>query len=407
MKLRVCLAAWLIHCVAVALPLACADNRVLVIGIDGAGGSFLNNANTPYIDALIANGAVRYDFLNEGALIPNPPSGYGASGVSWSTIVTGASAAHHGVIDNSFVGSRYDLYPHFFKHVKDHDPTKFTASIVNWAPINQLILANQYANLEQNFPQDTSVRNATVSLLNGGDPDAIFLHFDQVDAAGHTYGWGTAPYYVALQNVDSLIGSIMSALNARPGVVAGSENWLVLVTADHGGQGTGHHAGQGLINWEVPFVVSGDSVPVGTQLGQGTLRDVVPTALWHLGIDPFALNLDGTVRGLAVNPPNGIVADLNQDGIVAGDGTGPAATDDVSAFVAGWLSDGGGGIAERYARGDLNFDGITDLGDWGILNRVNSSMAAAALARLSGVPEPISLLLFIMGVVPVVVRIRR
>jgi hypothetical protein len=142
-------------------------------------------------------------------------------------------------------------------------------------------------------------------------------------------------------------------------------------------------------------------------LGQGTLRDVVPTALWHLGIDPFALNLDGTVRGLAVNPPNGIVADLNQDGIVAGDGTGPAATDDVTAFVAGWLSEGGGGIAERYARGDLNFDGITDLGDWGILNRVNSSMAAAALVRLSGVPEPTSLLLFILGVVPVVARIRR
>jgi hypothetical protein len=384
-----------------------ADNRVLVIGIDGAGGSFLNNANTPTIDSLIANGAVRYNFLNEGALVPNPPSGYGASGVNWSTITTGASAAHHGVVDNSFAGSRYDLYPHFFKYVKEHDVSKHTASIVNWDPINTLILANQYADLEQQFPgSDTSVRTATVNLLNNGDPDVIFLHFDQVDAAGHNYGWGSLQYNLAIQNVDSLIGNLISALNARPGVVAGTENWLVIITADHGGQGTGHHAGQGLINWEVPFVISGNSVPDGVQLGQGTLRDVVPTALWHLGIDPYSLGLDGGVRGVNVGPPNGVVADLNQDGVVAGDGTGPATTDDVTAFVTGWMSVGTGSIVDRYARGDINFNGITDLGDWAILNRENSALAATAMRRLSGAPEPTTCMLVVLAF-PQVMLLRR
>ncbi|MEX2306006.1 MAG: alkaline phosphatase family protein [Pirellulales bacterium] len=385
--------------------LAAADNRVLVIGIDGAGGSFLNNANTPAIDALIANGAVGYDFLNEGALVPNPPSGYGASGVNWSTIVTGASAAHHGVIDNSFAGSRFNLYPHFFMYVKDYDPAKYTASIVNWEPINTQILANQYANLEQQFPgSDTAVRTATVNLLNSGDPDVIFLHFDQVDGAGHTYGWGSPQYYIAIQNVDTLIGNILSAVNARPGVVAGTENWLVIITADHGGQGTGHNAGQGLINWEVPFVISGNSVPDGAQLDQGTLRDVVPTALWHLGIDPFSLGLDGTVRGLIVNPPNGVFADLNQDGVVAGNGTGPAATDDVTTFVSGWLTVGGGSIVERYSRGDINFDGITDLSDWAILNRESSSLGAAVMLRLSNVPEPTTFMLILFVLPQAIMR---
>lgn len=372
-----------------------ADNRVLVIGIDGAGGRFLANANTPNINTLVANGSVRYDFLNEGALVPNPPAGYGASGVNWSTITTGASAAHHGVVDNSFAGNRFDLYPHFFKYIKDFAPTKYTASIVNWEPINTQILANQYANLEQQFPgSDAAVRTATVNLLSGGNPHAIFLHFDQVDGAGHSYGWGSTQFYAAIQTVDSLIGNIMTALNARPGVVAGTENWLVIITADHGGQGTSHNASQGLVNWEVPFVVSGNSVPNGVQLGQGTLRDVVPTALWHLGIDPFALGLDGTVRGLAVGPPNGIIADLNQDGVVSGDGRGPAATDDVTTFVAGWLTTGGGSIAERYARGDINLDGITNLADWAILNRENAALGAAVLRRLSGVPEPATFLMF-------------
>jgi hypothetical protein len=411
MKFLVCRFALLVLCGLIPVALAGADNRVLVIGIDGAGGSFLRDANTPYLDALAAQGGVSYNFLNEGALVPNPPPGFGASGVNWSTITTGVSAADHGVTDNSFAGSRFGEWPHFYKYVKDHNPALYTASIVNWAPINQQILANQYANLEQQFSSDTSVRNATANLLTGGNPHAIFVHFDQVDAAGHTYGWDSPQYFAAISNVDSLIGGpagILPALNARPGVVSGAENWLVIVSADHGGQGTGHDASQGLINWEVPFVVSGPSVPNGIALPQGTLRDVVPTALWHLGIDPFALNLDGTVRGLAIGPPNGIVADLNQDGMVSGNGTGPAATDDVTVFVSGWLTTGGGSIAQRYARGDLNFDGITDIADWAILNRENSSLGAAAFARLAKVPEPATWLVLVLFVFPqLITRARR
>lgn len=389
------LACWASAVVAMAsLSAFAAEPLVLVIGIDGAGGSYLQAANTPNIDALIEKGTVRYDFTNEGGLVENPPAGYGASGVNWSTIATGASAAHHGVVDNSFSGNKFNSYPHFFKYVQDHDPASYRASIVSWEPINSAILANPFASLERQFPglssaqQDALVRDTTIDLMRNGDPDVTFLHFDQVDGAGHASGWGGPQYNAALQTVDAYIGSIMAEINARPGVISGEEDWLVILTADHGGLGLGHDASQGAINWEVPFIVSGDSVADGAKLGRGTLRDVVPTALWHLGIDPFALGLDGTVRGLAVDPPNGIVGDLNQDGAVTGDGTGPTAEDDVSAFVANWLVVGGGGIAERYGRGDLNFDGVTDLGDWAILNSANRSAGAAAFRAVVGVPEP-------------------
>jgi hypothetical protein len=248
------------------------------------------------------------------------------------------------------------------------------------------------------------------NLLFSGDPHAVFVHFDQVDAAGHSFGWGSPQYDAAINNVDTLVGGpggLIPALSARPGVASGTENWLVIITSDHGGQGTGHDASQGLINWEVPFVVSGPSVPDGVSLPQGTLRDVVPTALWHMGIDPFALTLDGTVRGLTVSPPNGIVADINQDGIVSGNGQGPAAADDVTAFVSGWLTAGIGSITQRYGRGDLNFDGITDLADWAILNRENPSLGAAAFARLAHVPEPTTCFLLIVSIAPALIMLRR
>jgi hypothetical protein len=367
--------------------IASADPRVLIVGIDGAAGRYLRDANTPNIDALVAHGAGNYQFLNEGALVTNPPSGYGASGVNWSTIATGASAAHHGVVDNSFAGNHFDRYPHFFKYLKDLNSALFTASIVDWGPVNEEILADQYADLEISNVSDAAVRDATVNLLQTGDPDAIFLHFDQVDAAGHSIGWGSAPYFTAIQNVDGLIGNVMAALNARPGVVNGSEDWLVLVTADHGGEGTSHFASQGLINWEVPFIVSGDSVPAGTLLPQGTLRDVATTALWHMGVDPFGAAVDGHVRGIPFGPPNGLAGDVNQDGVIAGNGTGPAATDDVTAFVQGWLSSGHTSVLDAFTHGDLNLDRTTDLRDWIILNRLDPAMGLAAQALLAA-PEP-------------------
>jgi hypothetical protein len=164
-----------------SLPAFAADPRVLVIGIDGAGGRYLPAADTPHIDALIENGTARYDFYNEGGLVENPPPGYGASGVNWSTIVTGASAAHHGVIDNSFAGSKFNNHPHFFKYIKDHNSDLYRASMVSWEPINSQILADQFASLERQFPgltsaqQDALVRDTTMpssSILTRSMPPA-------------------------------------------------------------------------------------------------------------------------------------------------------------------------------------------------------------------------------------------
>lgn len=393
--------------VALAAQGVAADNRVLVIGIDGAGGQYLPQASTPALDALATAGAARYDFLNEGALVESAPGPYGASGVNWSTILTGASAAHHGVSDNSFGGSNFDEFPHFFQLAKQHDSSLTTVSLVNWTPINTYITPDSYADIENGYDtgtvgeQDQAVANDAAVLLTYGDPDVMFLHFDQVDHAGHAHSWGSSEHLSAIETVDALVGGVVDAVNARPGVVAGEEDWLILVTADHGAAPGefSHYAGQGESNWEVPFIASGPSVASGSSLQQGTLRDVAATALWHLGVDPFAAGLDGTIRGLEAPAPNGVAGDINQDGVLWGDGSGSAATDDVTAFIENWLVSGAGGMEDRYRRGDLNFDGVTDLSDWALLNKLSPAAGQAALRGLSGAaPEPCSALLLLAGV---------
>jgi hypothetical protein len=92
-------------------------------------------------------------------------------------------------------------------------------------------------------------------------------------------------------------------------------------------------------------------------------------------------------------------ADINQDGIVAGDGTGPPEFDDITAFILGWGTSGHSTNLERLMHGDINLDGRTSLADWQFLvdaldQAQGSNLAdGLSLASLLGgagaqVPEP-------------------
>ena len=103
------------------------------------------------------------------------------------------------------------------------------------------------------------------------------------------------------------------------------------------------------------------------------------------------------------HPNYSTVGDVNLDGIVSGNGSGPTVTDDVSAFIAGWgnvnLVDGTPkGTITSWKKGDLNRNGITDVNDFLLLRgALNTPISGAVLQSLFGsttipgvgaVPEP-------------------
>lgn len=103
------------------------------------------------------------------------------------------------------------------------------------------------------------------------------------------------------------------------------------------------------------------------------------------------------------------MGDINLDGQVLGDGTGSAASDDVTAFVEGWLEDNSTGIGNivSWQKGDLSLDGKTDLTDFLLMRNAllgaGSGAGASALSSLLGmgpvatVPEPSSAALLLVG----------
>jgi glucose/arabinose dehydrogenase len=121
------------------------------------------------------------------------------------------------------------------------------------------------------------------------------------------------------------------------------------------------------------------------------------------GPDRFNFNdgTDSVIYKLVApsGPPNGIVGDVNQDGRVFGDGTGPADTDDLTAFKAGWYTTGHSTILDKYTHGDLNLDGTTNLADYYLM--YNAYLAAGGSAadfdRALGVPEPSTWIMALAG----------
>ena len=226
------------------------SKKVLVIGIDGCMPSALVVAQTPNLDALMANGTYSLDARNERTTM---------SGPSWSSILTGAWEEKHMVADNSFSGARYDLYPHFFKRVKDKYPDSRLVSICEWGPINDYI-ASDHADIVKGSSEAGETATKAAAEMGVDQLTAMFLHFDGPDHAGHSTGFSpdNQVYLKSIEEVDQAIGEVITAMKSRADYAL--EDWAIIVTTDHGGIGYSH-GGDSDEERNVFLIVSGDNIP--------------------------------------------------------------------------------------------------------------------------------------------------
>lgn len=262
------------------------QKRVLVIGIDGCRPNALWLATTPNLDRLKAAGAFTDDAR---AVLPT------SSGPNWASLLTGVEPAKHGVHDNTFVGANFATFPHFFVRLKEKRPSTFAASFTQWDRIATDIVAG--ADLSLGGLTDEEVALQAASLLNTGQPQVVFLHLNDVDAAGHAFGFNASvpEYLAAVEATDTRVGIVINALNQRTSVGMNRyEDWLVVVTTDHGGLDF-DHGGSSLPEQRTWLTLSGPSIQEGLLITNPVdIVDISATVLDHLGIalDP-TWGLDG------------------------------------------------------------------------------------------------------------------
>lgn len=90
-----------------------------------------------------------------------------------------------------------------------------------------------------------------------------FLHVSLPDAAGHAHGFMGKDYLAAVQQTDKLLGTLLNTIKGNSSL---RKHMLVVLTADHGGNGASHSDKTSLQNYRIPFMAWGAGVPAGKDL---------------------------------------------------------------------------------------------------------------------------------------------
>lgn len=277
-----------------------APKKVLLIGLDGVRVDILAAVNTPVIDSLAATGF----FSDEAQMRDRTMSGPG-----WSSMVIGARTEKHLVDGNDFTGNDYATYPDFLTRIEQIRPELNTLAVLDWPPLGTTDsggpLFSDAIDVKINFDGETDGYGladslsvaAAVEQLRTTDVDAAFVYLGDADVVAHDTNSRSAEYKASIERADAQVGQLLNALRDRP-TYAG-EDWLILLSTDHGRNDAGGHGGRSPSEKTIFFLASGPSVEPGTTDRPPEIVDVAVTAYAHLGLGPDpAWDLDGEVRGL-------------------------------------------------------------------------------------------------------------
>ena len=162
-----------------------AAQKSLLIGIDGVQLERLQALNTPNMARLQINRSYTGGIEGEAS----QQSTY--SGPGWATILTGTWVQKHQITSNSS-GLASQNYPSIFKRLKQSNTNLKVASITHWDAINLQFFPNDVSqiNLVQSGLSDADVVTKAIEFMGAGG-DFTFVHLDDPDHTGHTYGFGT------------------------------------------------------------------------------------------------------------------------------------------------------------------------------------------------------------------------
>ena len=253
------------------------NNKVIIIGIDG----FRSDAMTQEITPSIYDFSQRNVYKNLSHLTEEDTY----SGPNWSSILTGVHYNKHNVTDNSFDGGLFDMFPTFLNYIENNVNSINTSSIVNWLPINQKILSRDVDYYSNSQMSDSIVFIEALNLLLNNDPikpDILFLHFDELDAAGHNFGFSPdiKEYTEILNNIDLYVDSLVSIIDNKR---LFGENWMCILISDHGGDGYSHGDYNNIKIRETVFIVEHPSQNFKLQ-HKSNMTDIAPTVLDFIGI---------------------------------------------------------------------------------------------------------------------------
>lgn len=263
--------------------------RVIIMSIDGLRPDLMLRANAPHLRSLLDRGSFSLwaRTIPEAITLP-----------SHTSMLTGVHTRQHGINWNNDHRAAEDRHPpkvpSLFALARQAGLTtalvagkeKFVIFIDEGA-VDWHAIPSRDVGLS-----DRRVGEVGVAFLREHQPNVMMLHFGQVDWRGHGIGWGSPEQIAQIENADLAVGNVFRALND----LGLADSTLVIISADHGGQGRRHGANDAR-SLHIPWIAVGPGVRPGfdlTRLDQLQIDtyDTFATACHVLGL-PIPDHVEG------------------------------------------------------------------------------------------------------------------
>ncbi len=229
------------------------EKKAIVIGYDGCRAdtlSLLDSNSKGGIAYLLSTGASSELAYCGGVNYPAINTQDTSTAPGWCSILTGAWADVHEITGNGIEKSNDTLT--LLTTLVENDTIDSSAFYVSWnghfnGDDTTYIREKNYVEekgLDVTFldaDDDNGTVSNTVNDLNTADcSDFIFLTLEHTDHAGHDTGFSinNPDYIKAFDDIETDGRKIIDSIEARESYA--TEDWLIVITSDHGGFNTGH-----------------------------------------------------------------------------------------------------------------------------------------------------------------------
>ena len=235
------------------LPAGKIVKKAIVIGYDGCRADALSLCKEDgAIAKLIADGGKAYLSYCGGVPYPVFNTQDTSTAPGWASILTGEWADVHGITGNGITKST-DTLTLLTSLVEDKE-ARSSAFYVSWN--GHFVDDNATYNLEKAYCEEKgldvtfsdadddngTVANTLKDIKSLDCSDFIFTILEHTDHAGHGTGFDleSPDYANEFQAAEKEGAEIIDAIESR--LTYGVEDWLIVITSDHGGFNTGHGA---------------------------------------------------------------------------------------------------------------------------------------------------------------------
>ena len=290
--------------------------KVVFMILDGIPADVIERVATPHLDAIAKAGA--YARAQMGGPVGEPGETPTVSAPGYMSLVTGTWANKHNVYENYDLSPNYD-YWNIFRVAKALSPAIKVGIFSTWTDNRTVLLgegqpgagdwrfdyvADGFEKDEKRFPPqpsdkhialiDTLVSEAAAKAILEQGPDLSWVYLQHTDDIGHEFGDSEA-FDIAVAEMDAHVGRIWEAVKARQ--ATHREDWLVIVTTDHGRDAETGREHEGHTARERTIWIATNSQRLSPDFyAMPEIVDIYPSIAQHLGLtipEEVARYLDG------------------------------------------------------------------------------------------------------------------